>query len=122
MKKKIKIIKNKFGNIQKLFQRKDILKIKEIYISEIFYKKKKGWNYHKKSTSQILVIQGKIKFYITKNFKNINTITINCDDSKFLVIKPKNWFSFEGLSKKNKLINFSDMKHDKKETKKKPIH
>ena len=41
MEKKIKIIKNKFGNIQKLFQRKDILKIKEIYISEILYKKKK---------------------------------------------------------------------------------
>ena len=35
--------------------------------------------------------------------------------------KTQNWFSFEGLSKKNKLINFSDTKHYKKETKKKPI-
>ncbi len=121
MKKKLKIIKNKLGNIVKLFQNRDADNIKEIYISEILHKKKKGWNFHKKSTSTILVIEGKIKFSITKDFKKFKRITL--DDKKyfFLVIKPKHWFSFEGISKKNKIINFANIRYDKNETKKKPI-
>ena len=42
MKKKLRIKKNKLGNIVKLFQNRDADNIKEIYISEILHKKKKG--------------------------------------------------------------------------------
>lgn len=41
MKKKLRIIKNKLGNIVKLFQNRDADNIKEIYISEILHKKKR---------------------------------------------------------------------------------
>ncbi len=121
MKKKLITIKNKLGNIVKLFHNRDADNIKEIYVSEILYKKIKGWNFHEKSTSTILVIKGKIKFSITKDFKKIKRITL--DDKKYflLVIKPKHWFSFEGISKKNKIINFSNIRYDRNETKKKPI-
>ena len=121
MKKKIKIIKNKYGNIVKLFQNKNAEKIKEIYISEILYKKTKGWNFHKRSTSTLLVIKGKVKFNITKDFKKIKKITVDEKNYYFLVIKPNHWFSFEGMLKKNRIINFSNIKYDKSETKKKPI-
>ena len=120
--KKTRKISNKLGDIIKLFNERETKPLKEIYISEIKYKKEKGWNYHKKATSKILVIEGEIKFYITKDFKKIKEINLSANDYRYLLIKPKKWFKFIGIKRKNKLMNFTDCIHNKNEIKKKPIN
>lgn len=120
--KKIKVIENKLGNIIKLLNKKELKPIHEVYISEVKHKKIKGWTFHKKANCKIIVIHGKIKFYLTKNFKTYKKITLSSEIYKFLTIKPKTWFRFEGVKKNNKLINFIDIHHDKKEIKKKKFN
>lgn len=123
MKKEFKRIKNKLGNIYKIFSSKNRKNlVQEIYISEIKYKKIKGWNYHKKATSNLIVILGKVEFKITKNFLHFKKIVLDDKNHKYLIIKPKTWFCFEGKSKKNKILNFSNFQHNKNEIKKKKLN
>jgi hypothetical protein len=120
--KKFKRIRNKLGDIYKILSskhRKD--QIQEIYITEINYRKIKGWNFHQKATSNLIVILGKVEFKITKDFLHFKKIVLEGRDDKFLLIKPKIWFCFKGISKKNKILNFSNFKHNKNEIKKKLI-
>ena len=120
--KNFKKINNKIGNIFKILSiTKPKKYIKEVYITEINYKKIKGWNYHIKATACLIVISGKVEFKITKNFSLIKKFSLSEKKNECLIIKPKTWFSFKGMSKKNRIINLSNYKHYKNETKKKPI-
>ena len=115
-------VKNKLGNIFKILslnEKKNF--IKEVYVTEVNYKKIKGWNFHKKATSNLIVISGKIEFKITKDFKYIKRLILDEKKEKLLSIKPKTWFCFKGLSKKNKILSLSNYKYDRNETKKKSI-
>ena len=120
--KNIKVINNQLGNIIKILNRKDIKSIHEIYVSEVNYKKTKGWNFHKKATCKIFIFEGEIKFHLTKNFKIFKEVVLSSKDYKLFIIKPKTWFKFKGLKKKNKLINFINYSYDKNEIKKKKIN
>ena len=120
--KKLKVIQNKLGNIIKLLNKKELKLIREVYISEVKFKKTKGWNFHKKANCKIIVIDGQIKIHLTKNFKTYKKIILPCENNKLLTIKPKTWFKFEGIKQNNKLINFIDTPYDKKEIKKKKIN
>ena len=64
--KKLKIINNPKGNIYKYISKKDSIfkKFGEVYFSEIFKGKIKGWNLHKKNTCIICVPSGKVKFIL----------------------------------------------------------
>ena len=70
--KKLKIINNPKGNIYKYISKKDSIfkKFGEVYFSEIFKGKIKGWNLHKKNTCIICVPSGKVKFILLSNGKN----------------------------------------------------
>lgn len=120
--KNFKVIKNELGNIIKIFNKVDIKLINEVYISEVNYKITKGWNFHKKATCKIFIIEGEIKFYLTKNFKTYREVSLSSKDYKLFIIKPKIWFKFKGLKRKNKLINFINYSYDKNEIKKKNIN
>ena len=68
---KLDIIKNSKGDILKYLNKKDIYlkKFGETYFSEIKYKCKKGWNFHKKSQSLLTVPFGRVKFTFMDKFK-----------------------------------------------------
>ncbi len=63
-----------------------------------------------------------MQFHLTKNFKIYKEVLLSSKDYKLFVIKPKTWFKFKGLKKKNKLINFINYSYDKNEIKKKKIN
>ncbi|WP_435097349.1 WxcM-like domain-containing protein [Candidatus Pelagibacter bacterium nBUS_27] len=120
--KKFKKINNELGDIYKILspvKKSDL--IQDVYITEVNYNKTKGWNYHKKATSKLIVISGKVEFRITKNFSKIKKKVLSGKDNKFMIIKPKYWFCFRGISKNNRVLNLLNYKHDKNETKKKSI-
>ena len=120
--KNFKEINNEIGNIYKILSPVDKKNfIKDVYITEVNYNKTKGWNYHKKATSKLIVIAGIVEFQLTKNFSKIKKTVLNSKDNKFLIIKPRNWFCFKGISKSNRIINLLNYKHNKNETKKKKI-
>ena len=68
--KKLKKILNIKGNIYKMISSKDKLftSFGEIYLSEVFPSKFKGWKIHENMSQIITVILGKIRFFI-KNKK-----------------------------------------------------
>ena len=61
---KRKVIGNNKGDILKFLSRQDSFfkKFGEIYFTEIFKNKVKGWNYHKKNNCLLSVPYGKVQF------------------------------------------------------------
>ena len=118
---KLKVIKNKKGDILKYLNKKSSFfkKFGESYFNEIFKNEIKGWNYHSKYTCLLSVIFGKIEFKYKKNL-NGKTKKIILSRKRFslLIVPPKIWFSFKGLEKKSIVINTIDGLHDDKEVKK----
>ena len=106
--KKIKIIKNPKGNLFKKISKNDSLfeKFGEIYFSEVYPNKFKGWKFHEKRTQLITVINGSVRFFIKKKSKEKpRKIDIKFPDKmKMLKIMPNTFYSFKCLSKKKSLI------------------
>ena len=117
----LEVIKNKRGDIFKFISKnnKYYKNFGEIYFSEIKYKKKKGWNYHKKNKCHVAPIAGKIKFDFFKKKKGKfirKKAIISKNDYSMIIIPPKIYFAFQGLSKFNLLVNFLERPHDPKES------
>ena len=106
--KKLAIIKNKKGNIYKVVSKNHqfFKKFGEIYFSEVFPGKFKGWKFHEKRTQIITVITGKIRFFFKKKISDKpKQIDIGFSkEMKLLKIEPKVFYSFKCLSKKKSLI------------------
>ena len=68
--KKIKIIKNPKGNLFKLFSKEHSFfkKFGEVYYTEVYPNRFKGWKFHEKRTQIISVISGKINFYLKRRY------------------------------------------------------
>jgi dTDP-4-dehydrorhamnose 3,5-epimerase len=86
----------------------------ELYSSEIKKNRIKGWKKHNIMKMVIFVYKGKIKFNLIDKKKNYK-ITLDERMNKCIVIPPKIWFAFKGLKNINKLMNFSNIVHDKNE-------
>ena len=72
--KKIKVIKNKDGDIYKILQKNNFSSnwnFGELYASKIKTNKIKGWKYHLKQTSCLFVIVGNIKIVTFNEKKNL---------------------------------------------------
>ena len=113
-KKKLDIIPNKKGKIVKLFHEKigNFKYPKEVYFSYVKYNKIKGWKLHKKQTTIISVISGKIKIVFYDKKKNfIKEFILSGKSLHQIIIPPNVWYAFKGLDKKDNiicsLINFS---------------
>ena len=65
---KIPIIKNPKGNLYKVISKNHDFfnKFGELYFTEIYPKKFKGWKYHEKRTQIITVLKGKVRFFLKK--------------------------------------------------------
>lgn len=125
-KKNIKIIDQKkiinpLGNIIKIINRDNegYAGFSETYFSEIKKNSVKAWKYHKKMTLNLFVVQGKVKFVFFDNKKSFYKIVLSEYDCKQLFIKPKVWFGFKGIGKKNKVLNFSNIIHNESELRRK---
>jgi len=125
-KKNIKIINQKkiinpLGNIIKIINKNNegYVGFSEAYFSEIKKNCIKAWKYHKKMSLNLFVTQGKVKFVFFDNKKSFYKIELSEYDCKQVFVKPKVWFGFKGLGKKNKILNFANIIHNTSEIKRK---
>mgnify|MGYP006086451157 CR=1 FL=1 len=116
---KLKVIKNKKGDILKYINKgsKYFIRFGETYFNEIKKNQLKGWILHNKRTCLITVPTGKVEFKYKKNFnKKPNKIILSKQNYLLIIIPPKTWFCFKGLSKLSIIVNTIDDVHDDNET------
>lgn len=118
---KLICIKNTKGNIYKFSNSKKSLRngVKDIYFTTIKEGKIKGWNYHKQYHSKLMVIKGKVVFYLKTNLNDKKQYKITLSENKieFISIPPRIFFSFKGIGKnKNIIINLLSGLHKDNES------
>ena len=117
---RIKKFKNIKGEIIKYVSKKDkyFKNFGEVYFDIIKKNQTKGWNLHKKNTSLIMCLAGKVRLHLidlkNKEFK----IVLNSTDKKILKIPPKIWFSFKSLNVDSMIVNLIDDIHSDNEVQK----
>ena len=94
----------------------------EAYFSTIKGGQIKGWNKHKKMTSNLIVPIGEIIFVIYDDREksitrsNFFKVTLSLNNYYRLTVPPGLWIAFKGISKKTSLmLNVADMEHDPEE-------
>lgn len=108
---KIKVIKNKKGNIFKLLSKKSNLfeKFGEVYMSEVKPNKFKGWKLTNRYTQLLTVIKGTVEFRLKKNSK-IKTKTISFPGNlSILKVPPNTYYCFKCKNKTTSIVlNITD--------------
>ena len=121
---KLKIVKNSKGDILKYLSKDSnyFKKFGETYFTEIKFKEKKGWNFHKSSQSLFSVPVGKVKFtFAEKINRKKKIIIIGRKNYSMIVLPPGIWFSFTSLEKTSLVVNTLNNKHSDNETLKLPL-
>ena len=121
---KIKVIKNKKGDILKFLSKKDVFfkGFGEVYFTEIKKNKVKGWNYHKRNTCILGVPSGNVEFFFidgrvkSKTYLIEEKISINKKNYKIIEVPPRIWFSFRSLRKLSIVSNSINNPHLDNET------
>ena len=107
-KNKIKIIKNKKGNIIKFFnfKKKILNRYGEIYFSEVKKNHFKGWKFHKNRNQILTIASGTIIFSFKKSLKDRSKeIKLSYPNNLCsLFIPKKTYYSFKCVSKKTGII------------------
>tara|TARA_B100001540_G_C15662105_1_gene576100 strand:- start:174 stop:623 length:450 start_codon:yes stop_codon:yes gene_type:complete len=122
-KNKFKTIILKKGNLEKIVDKKSkyFNGFGEMYFSNIKKNMIKAWKLHKKNTSLIFVVSGKVKFvFYYKNF--FYEIVLNKNKSNLLQIPPNIWFGFKGIDSNNVVCNFMNNLHSDSEVLNKEIN
>ncbi len=105
---KIKIIKNKKGNIIKFlnFKKKLLKNYGEIYFSEVKKKYFKGWKFHKNRNQILTIASGTIIFSFKKSLKSKpKQIKLSYPNNLYaLFIPKKTYYAFRCVSKKTGII------------------
>tara|TARA_B100001109_G_C18660320_1_gene379173 strand:- start:235 stop:663 length:429 start_codon:yes stop_codon:yes gene_type:complete len=118
-----KIIKNKKGDIIKYLSKKNpyFKAFGEVYFTEIYKNKVKGWNYHKKNHCIFCVPQGKVEFFFIDGRKKSKTylkeekITAGKKRPYLIKVPPKIWISFKSKEKISLIANLMERPHSKNE-------
>lgn len=87
----------------------------EVYFSFVNYKKIKAWKCHQKMTCNLIVLLGSVKFIFSDGLNNFRKEIVTSKKNIRVTIPPKIWFGFQGMSKKNLIINISNIKHKNSE-------
>lgn len=116
---KLNIFKNPKGDILKVINSKDryFKGFGETYFTKINKNKVKGWKYHKKMISNLVVPVGRVKFvfYFPKN-DYFHEEIVGLNNYNILTVSPKIWFAFKGLNNGlNLILNFSNIIHNDSE-------
>jgi dTDP-4-dehydrorhamnose 3,5-epimerase len=128
----LKIIEGEKGNIYHGVRKEEVsfTSFGEVYFSSVKYKQIKGWKKHTKMTLTLLVIKGKIKFYVyddkllSDTYDSIFEFVLSPTKEGYqkLIIEPQFWVAFEGLNKEeNVLMNLASISHDPSEAINDPI-
>ena len=99
---KLKVIKNKKGDILKYISARNnyFIKFGECYFNEVKKNQVKGWNYHKKNQCLLAVPFGKVEFTFMLDLgKKTKKIIIGKNNYSIIVLPPKIWFKFKSLEK-----------------------
>ncbi len=118
---KSKNIKNNKGDVIKLINKssKSFKGFGELYISKIKKNKIKAWKCHKKMTSNLFIISGKIEIISVIKFKDSYKFEKHILSSRgfnHTVIPPNTIFGFKCISlKESILLNFANIKHNTNE-------
>ena len=124
------VFKNNKGRVLKLLDKNDRFykKFGEVYLNEIKKNKTKGWICHKKTSSILKVIIGKVKFNLIDKRQKSKTkskkmkILLTEQSNKILKIPKGVWFSFQAKNKTSLLVNIIELVHSDKEIIKKEIN
>ena len=107
-KNKIKVIKNKKGNIIKFlnFKKKLLNRYGEIYFSEVKKNYFKGWKYHKNRNQILTIASGTVIFSFKKSLKGKpKEVKLSYPNNLYsLMIPKKTYYSFKCVSKKHGII------------------
>lgn len=117
MLKKIKVFKDKRGQVIKMINRKDkfFKKFGEIYFSTILPGKIKAWRKHKKNTCNLMLLKGNVVIKLIKNNKII-TIKLTERKKKLLRINSNIWFGIKNIGKvEGIIVNLIDNIHNDNE-------
>lgn len=89
----------------------------EVYFSQIYKNNIKGWKKHTKTTLNIVVPTGKIKFVIyDDDTKEFFTVTLSKRKYLRLSIRAGLWVAFKGINTDNMLLNMTSIEHDPSES------
>ena len=113
-------LKNELGFLLKLLSNKNckFKNIREVYLTSVNKNKIKGWNMHSKFTTNLILISGRVNFYLSQNTKSFKKILIDSKIKKIIKIYPNTFFAFKGLEEENIFLSMSSGIHNKRELKK----
>ena len=89
----------------------------EVYFSSIKKNNIKGWKKHNKTTLNIVVPIGKIKFVIYNQENNeFFSVTLSQDNFYRLSVMSGLWLAFKGIDSENMLLNLISIEHNPNES------
>ena len=121
---KLSIIKSENGPIMHALKNSDneFKGFGEIYFSEIFFGKVKGWKRHLRMNMNLIVPEGFVKFvFYDEKFNYFEEYDIGTENYFRITVPPGLWFAFKGLGKRNLVMNIADIEHDPNESEKKNL-
>ena len=90
--------------------------LQEVYCTKVNKGSVKGWKKHNRMNLCLFVIEGRVKFYIRKNFdEKVKELIVESNDYSKLEIHSGIWVAFEGMDSVNVIINAADYSHDPQE-------
>ena len=121
---KLSIIENEKGPIMHALKNSDneLRRFGEIYFSEIYFGKIKGWKRHIRMRMNLIVPEGFVKFvFYDPKLNYFEECEIGIKNYSRITVAPGLWFAFKGLEKRNLVMNIADIEHDPNECEKKDL-
>ena len=121
---KLSIIENEKGPIMHALKNSDneFKRFGEIYFSEIYFGKIKGWKRHLRMNMNLIVPEGFVKFvFYDEKLNYFEEYEIGTKNYFRITAPPGIWFAFKGLEKRNLVMNIADIEHDPNESEKKKL-
>ena len=121
---RLSIIEDEKGPIMHALKNSDdaFKRFGEIYFSEIYFGKIKGWKRHLKMHMNLIVPEGLVKFvFYDAKLNNFEEYEIGIKNYFRISVPPGLWFAFKGLEKRNLVMNIADIEHDPNESEKKNL-
>lgn len=113
----LKIFNDERGNVQHgmKYTDKGSFGIEEVYFSTVNHGFYKGWKKHQKMVLNLIVLEGKVLFYLANSeFNEFKEIIISKDDAKRISIMPNQWLAFTSLIKPcSTIMNIANLTNNK---------
>ena len=121
---KLPVIESEKGPIMHALKNSDsdFRRFGEIYFSEIYFGKIKGWKRHSRMNMNLIVPEGLVKFvFYDAKLNYFEEYEIGTKNYFRITVPSGLWFAFKGLEKRNLVMNIADIEHDPNESEKKEL-